>query len=60
MRSVKAYVIVTSALFAVLLVAHAWRLAAEGLEAAHPAFTVSSILAAGMLVWGGALLRRRP
>jgi len=48
----KAYVTVTGALFALVLLVHAWRAVAEGFgPLAEPSFVVSSISCAALCVW---------
>jgi hypothetical protein len=50
---VKAYLTATCVIFALILLAHIARIAAEGLPAAaDPFFLLSTAIAAGMFAWG--------
>jgi hypothetical protein len=56
----KAYVITTGAVFALLTLAHVWRVAAEGLHPlANPWFVVTTLLTAALSMWAGWLFRTR-
>ena len=55
----RAYLIATTALFALVTVVHAARVVMEGLHTlAEPAFAISSAISLVMLVWSLKLLRR--
>lgn len=55
----RAYVITTGILFALLTVAHLWRIAAESRRlASEPDFVIITLAAAGMSVWAYLVLRR--
>ena len=55
----RAYVITTGILFALLTVAHLWRIAAESHRlATEPDFIIITLAAAGMSVWALLVLRR--
>jgi hypothetical protein len=60
----RTYVVTTGLMFALLVVAHAARLAAEGPAAFHsPVFVIASLLSIGMLAWSVLVflgLGRRP
>jgi hypothetical protein len=57
-RPIKAYVMTTGAVFALLAIAHVWRLFEEGLQvAAGPWFLVTTVLAVGLSLWALRLLR---
>jgi hypothetical protein len=56
----RAYLATTGVLFALVLVAHVWRMALEPDMARDPWFLVLSVLAAGLSVWAFSLLRRAP
>jgi hypothetical protein len=54
----KAYIIITGALFGLLAVVHVWRLFEEGLAIArNPLFFLTTILAAGLSLWSLRLVR---
>jgi hypothetical protein len=56
----RAYVITTGILFALLTGAHLWRIAAESRRlATEPDFVIITLAAAVMTVWAALLLRRR-
>ena len=60
-RLMKAYLITTVTLFGLITLAHVARIAAEGSHlATDPVFVCLTSLAAGICVWGFALLRRTP
>ena len=55
----KAYVMTTGALFALLLLVHLWRFTIEGAALLlQPFFVVATVLAAGMCVWAWRVWRR--
>ncbi|HEX2781926.1 MAG TPA: hypothetical protein VHM30_20630 [Gemmatimonadaceae bacterium] len=55
------YVLITGVIFALLAVAHVWRLFAESWRfAREPEYTVITVIAAGLSVWAMLLLRRNP
>lgn len=55
----RAYVITTGAVFALLVVAHAARLALEGPRLlSEPDFILATLIPAGMCVWAWRLVRR--
>ena len=54
----KAYVITTGTMFALITVAHVWRMAVEPGVATEPAHLALTVLAAGLGVWAWRLLRR--
>jgi len=55
----RAYLITTGILFALLTGAHLWRIAAESRRlATEPDFVIITLVAAGMSVWAFRLLRR--
>lgn len=57
----KAYVVTTSVLFALLVAAHIWRAAIEGASLAkEPFFIASTLIAVGMFFWAMRVLRRLP
>jgi hypothetical protein len=54
---VRAYVIVTAAIFGLLTVAHIWRVAVEStLLAREPEYVVITALSAALCVWGVRLI----
>jgi hypothetical protein len=56
---VKAYVVTSGALFAVLVLAHLWRLVAEGTGPVHdPWFLAFTGTSAALSIWAFASLRR--
>ncbi len=56
----KAYLVITGAIFGVLAVLHAWRMVAESHDlATTPWFLALTALAAGLCVWAVVLLFRR-
>ncbi len=56
----KAYVVVTGIVFALILVAHIARVAAEGSHLlVQPVFLGTSLLSLGLTAWAGWLLGRR-
>lgn len=54
----KAYVITTGTMFALITVAHVWRMTIEPGVATEPAYVALTLLAAGLGVWAWRLLRR--
>jgi hypothetical protein len=56
----RTYLATTGALFALLVVAHVWRMALEPNLARDPWFLIFSVLAAGLSIWAFSLLRRAP
>ena len=57
----KAYVMITGAIFGLLVVAHAWRAVEEGARVARdPWFVGFTILAVALCGWAVVLLRRVP
>ncbi len=54
----KAYIIVTGIIFALLVVMHVWRLVAEGPRlVTDPVFIVFTVLSAALTVWAWRLIR---
>jgi hypothetical protein len=54
----KAYLITTGLLFALLVLAHIWRLVEEGAgRATDPVFATFTIVAAALAIWAWRLLR---
>jgi hypothetical protein len=53
----KAYLITTGILFALLTLAHIWRLFEEGQLGKDPWYVVVTLVAAAMSVWAFSLLR---
>ena len=57
----KAYLWTTGALFALLTIAHVWRVVAESPTLARdPWFVVATLISAAMCAWAGRLLFRAP
>jgi hypothetical protein len=54
----RAYLMTTGILFALLVVAHVWRMFAEGGRVVDPVFVVATLLAAALGAWAAVLLRR--
>jgi hypothetical protein len=55
----KAYLVTTATLFALIAVIHAWRVIQERTSLARdPWFLIITLIAAGLAGWGIALLRR--
>ena len=54
----RAYVATTGVIFALLAVAHVWRVAAEGRHVADPFFIAITALAAAISAWAWWVLRR--
>jgi hypothetical protein len=56
---VRAYVATTGVIFALLTLAHLWRVVAEGRQVADAFFILVTAAAAAMSVWAWRVLRRR-
>ena len=56
----RTYVITTGAIFALLVVAHIWRIYVERSAAMEPFFILSTLLAVTFTVWAWRLARRSP
>jgi hypothetical protein len=57
----RAYVITTGIVFALLVVAHIWRAIEEGSQLMkQPPFILITLAAAALFVWAMSLLRRSP
>lgn len=57
----RAYVLTTAIVFALILAGHVWRVAAEGTHVlGEPIFAFSTLLAIGLVGWAAKLLLRRP
>jgi hypothetical protein len=54
----KAYVMTTGVIFALLVVAHIWRVTVESHLAKDPAFITTTIIAVLLTVWAGRLAWR--
>ena len=55
----KSYLVTTGIVFGLIVLAHLWRLTAEGLPLArNPVFILTTLAAVGMCFWAGRLLRR--
>ena len=55
----RAYVMTTGVAFALLALAHVWRLAVEGWgPLANPFFILTTLIATGLALWSLRLLRR--
>lgn len=54
----KAYVMTTGVIFALLVVAHIWRVTVESHLATDPAFIVTTIIATLLTLWAGRLAWR--
>jgi hypothetical protein len=55
---VKAYIMTTGTAFGLIVVAHVWRVAVEGLALAKdPAYILLTLAAAGLTVWSWRVLR---
>lgn len=54
----KAYVMTTGVIFALLVVAHIWRVSVESHLATDPAFILTTIIAALLTLWAGRLAWR--
>jgi hypothetical protein len=53
----KAYLITTGVVFALLVVVHVWRLIVERSVLSEPIFLIITVIAAGFSVWAFRLLR---
>ncbi len=53
----RAYLITTGSLFALLTILHVWRVIAEGPQVANPWWVLITVAAAGLSVWAWRLLR---
>ena len=49
----KAYVMTTGAIFALLVLAHIWRASVESHLATDPTFIMTTIIAALLTIWAG-------
>jgi uncharacterized membrane protein len=56
----RAYLITTGVLFALLVLAHIWRATTEPSVTHDPWFLLFSVLAAALSIWAFSLLRRTP
>jgi hypothetical protein len=56
----RAYLITTGVLFALLVLAHIWRATTEPSLTRDPWFLLFSVLAAALSIWAFSLLRRAP
>lgn len=56
-RAVKTYVITTGAVFALLTLAHLWRLIVERHLATDPGYLLITVAAAAMSLWAWRVLR---
>lgn len=57
----RAYVLTTAVVFALILAGHVWRVAAEGMHVlGDPVFAISTLIAVGLVGWAAKLLLRRP
>ena len=56
----KAYLITTGALFALITVAHVWRAVVESQLATDPWYVLLTLAVASLAVWAAVLLRRWP
>jgi hypothetical protein len=55
----KAYLITTGTVFALIVLGHGWRVAVEGVQVARdPVFVLLTFVTAGLSVWAWVLLRR--
>jgi hypothetical protein len=55
----RAYIMTSGAIFAVLVAAHIWRVAVEGLPVARdPWFVGSTLIAVSLSVWAASLVRQ--
>ena len=54
----KSYVMTTGLVFALLALAHVWRVIAEGPGVANPFFIATTVAAAALSVWAFVVLRR--
>ena len=56
----KAYLLTSGILFALIVLAHIARIFAEGLTVADPVFVLLPLLSAGLSIWALSLAFRRP
>jgi hypothetical protein len=57
----RAYIITTGVIFALIVVAHAWRIIAESSAlATDPGFLLLTVAAAALSLWAARLVRRGP
>ena len=57
----RAYIITTGIVFALLVVMHVWRVIAESHAlVSDPHFLILTVLSAALSIWAFTLLRRRP
>ena len=56
----KPFLMVTGTVFGLIVVAHIWRVAAEGSQLLNPWFVALTLLAAALCVWAFRLVRRLP
>ena len=54
----KAYLITTGTVFALIVLAHVWRMTAEPSQMREPWFVALTLVAAGFSVWAFSLVRR--
>ena len=54
----KTYVITTGVIFALLVLAHAWRMVVEPHLATNPSYLVATVAAALLSLWAGRLVWR--
>jgi hypothetical protein len=54
----KAYVVTTGVIFALLVVSHIWRISVESHLATDPFFILTTIIAALLTIWAGRLVWR--
>jgi len=54
----KAYLITTGIVFALIVVAHAWRMTAEPSHLKEPGFLALTLVAAGFCFWAFSLVRK--
>ena len=56
----KAYIVVTTVVFALITVAHIWRGTVERNLVSQPWFILTTLLGAALFLWGFRLLWQRP
>lgn len=57
----KAYVVTTGIVFALLVLVHVWRIAEEGLrQAADPFFAFSTLVSASLCIWAWRMYGKLP
>jgi hypothetical protein len=54
----RAYLITTGAVFALIVIAHAWRMTAEPSHMKDPGFLALTLVAAGFAFWAFSLVRK--